>query len=296
MRKLYMLLLFFSCFQYSFPQKKDTLIKYFNTAFDPCKKSEAVYAGVAVKEGLGWSVAAFNDSGKIVMRGFYKDKQLATKHGWFVYYYSHGQRMMASKYENNIPEGNWQTWYSNGQLKDSITFKKGLRDGPSVSFFETGKIKCTGIFSNNAADSNWAWYHENGNIATEEVFSAGRLKDLKCYDSNGKFTGIMCSLEKEPAIKGYYGGIRKYIKDSLLYPVEAWRRGLEGIVDVEFTVTKEGKTENTKITYSSNELFTTEVIRLINSVPGWYPAIEHNRIIDYKVTLKIPFYKKNEEE
>ena len=129
------------------------------------------------------------------------------------------------------------------------------------------------------------------NLQQKKIMTYGKLKSLECYDSLGNNTGVTCGLEKAPTIKGYYGGINKYIIDSLYYPEEALKKNIQGMVDVNFTISKEGKLTQVKILSSPNSLLSNEVIRVLYSVKAWYPAISHNRIVDYTVSLNIPFYK-----
>jgi hypothetical protein len=272
-------------------QKSDTLIRYFNSAFAPVAKTAATYSGMAYPENSKWSVVVVNDSGKILMTGNYKDKSLKIRDGLFTFFYPNGNPKMHGTYINNAEDDLWMSWYPGGERKDSLFYKKGFKLGAAAAWFENGHPKYHGNYLFSYADSSWTWYHENGKPSTKEKYESGKLKFLECFDTLGNYTGISCAIEKGPTIKGYYGGINKYIIDSLYYPEEALKKNIQGIVDMSFLISKEGKLGEIKIISTPDSLLSNEVIRVLKSVPVWYPAIEHNRPVEQIQTLKIPFYK-----
>ncbi len=272
-------------------QKSDTTIRYFNAQFEPVTKASSVYKGLEYQENNKWIAVVVNDSGNILMTGMYKDKPLKVKHGLFTYYYSNGKPQIRGQYNNNEQADLWMTWHPGGERKDSVYFQTGYRHGPAASWFANGNPRYIGKYLYSYPDSSWTWYHENGKPSTKEKYDGGKLKSLECFDTLGNYSGVGCALEKAPTIKGYYGGINKYIMDSLYYPEEALKKNIQGIVDISFTISKEGKLEQVKVLNTPDSMLSNEVIRVLKSVPVWYPAIEHNRPVDLSQTLKIPFYK-----
>lgn len=272
-------------------QKSDTTIRYFNAAFVPVPKASATYVGIAYPENSKWTAVVTNDSGTILMTGNYKDKSLKIRDGLFTFFYSNGKTQLRGMYINNSQEGVWMIWYPGGQRKDSVNYKRDFKQGAAASWFENGNPRSHGNYLFDNADSAWTWYYENGKPSTKEKYESGKLKFLECFDTLGNYTGVSCALEKAPTIKGYYGGINKYIIDSLYYPEEALKKNIQGIVDISFTISKDGKLGQVTVLKTPDSLLSNEVIRVLKSVQVWYPAIEHNRPVDYTQTLKIPFYK-----
>ena len=272
-------------------QKSDTTIRYFNAAFAAVPKPSAIYAGMAYQENNKWTAVVVNDSGNILMTGIYKDKSLKIRDGLFTFFYPSGKIHVRGTYVNNAQYDLWMSWYPGGERKDSLYFKNSFKHGEAASWFENGNPKYHGNYLVSYADSSWTWYHENGKPSTKEKYEAGKLKSLECFDSSGNYTGVGCALEKGPTIMGYYGGINKYIIDSLYFPEEALKKNIQGMVDVSFTISKDGKLGPVKILNTPDSLLSNEVIRVLQSVQVWYPAIEHNRPVDQTLTLKIPFYK-----
>jgi len=276
----------------AFAQKpsKDTLVRYFDARLEPCKKKEFVFIGVIIRDPSGWNGIIYDDSTRVLMRGRYLDENCLVKDGWFIYYFPDGRRSLGGKYENNIRQGTWMRWHSNGQLRDSLQLGNNLPNGSSISWFYNGNRESEGIYRQGKYEGNWIFYHENGKVATREKYEDGKLADLECFDSSGNSLGMNCAIQRNPEIKGKYGGFLKYLQDSIIYPKEAQQKAITGIVQMEFMVTKEGLLKDIKILSSPDPLLTSEVMRVVKSVPGWYPATWHNRTMDFTFKMNVPFY------
>lgn len=276
-----------------FAQKKDTLVRYFNANLEPVKKKEAVFIGVAVKDILGWNAIVYNDSMKVIMRGKYVDEDCKTKEGWFIYYNQKGVKYLAGKYSKNLRTDIWQTWYPSGQVKDSVYFSNNVANGPSRKYFESGVIESTGFFKNGAPDSVWEWHHENGRKASLEKYTKGMLSSFECFDSTGVSMGMNCAINRLPAIKGKYGGVEKYVSDSIRYPKKVNLTDLV-FVTIQFTVNKLGIMNDPVVLNTAHVSLSEEIVRVLKSIPGWYPAVIHNRTIDHTFTLSISFFPDNQ--
>lgn len=272
-------------------QKSDTLLRYFTPSFDPTNTAEGSYQGKVFPEQTGWGVIVEGAQGKVLMRGAYRDKSLRIKDGLFTYYYPEGGKLVQGTYQSNRNAGIWLSWHPSGQLKDSVAFANGVKNGMSRGYHPNGQMMHQGYYVAGYADSTWDWMYPNGKYSTREKYTLGKLQRLECYDSTGVMTGDNCNIEVPPTIQGRYGGIQKYITDSLYYPKEALEKNIQGIVAVEFTITKEGQLKNIRILNSPDKLLSDEVIRLLNSVPAWYPAVMHNQVMDNTQQFRIPFYK-----
>jgi hypothetical protein len=288
---LAMITIFLSLTGYA--QKKDTLVKYFNAELEPVRKKEAVFIGVVVKDLLGWNALVYNDSMKVIMRGKYADEDCKTKEGWFIYYTQKGDRYLAGKYSRNLKTDLWQTWFPSGQIRDSIYFLNDLANGQCRKYFESGILESAGFYKNGTPDSIWTWNYENGQKATFEKYNNGRLSSFECFDSAGVSLGMNCAINRLPAIKGKYGGVEKYVSDSIRFP-EKLNLPEITFLTVQFTVSKLGNLSEPLIMQSSQNTLSAEIVRVLKSIPGWYPAVLHNRSMDYTYTLRITFYPENQ--
>lgn len=270
-------------------QSKDTLIRYFNVAFEPCKKKEASFVGILIRMGGSWNTVVFDSAKHIVMRGNYLDTDARIKNGYFTYYTEKGNRFLGGEFRENQRNGLWQTWYPSGKPKDSVHYVADQVTGPCSIHYENGIKEVSGEYVQGALTGKWLWYHENGQLASEEIWKNGVLEDIHCYDTLGRSQGMNCAVSKLPTLKGQFGGIEKCLMDSLRYPKEAMNKGLEGFVAISFTIKKTGKLEDLKILFSTDNVFTAEVQRVLRSLPDWYPAVSHNRTLDHTMGFRIPF-------
>lgn len=84
--------------------------------------------------------------------------------------------------------------------------------------------------------------------------------------------------------------LSKYLNKNLQYPEEVDKSdGIEGSVNVLFSITKEGKPLNIEVQNSLGEAFDRECIRLIANMPEWRPAIRNGEPEDSKVSIRISF-------
>lgn len=65
------------------------------------------------------------------------------------------------------------------------------------------------------------------------------------------------------------GDVQVYIMDHLVYPVEAKKNRIEGIVYIQFTVEKDGTVDEVKVTRPVHPLLDTEAVRVISGMPRW---------------------------
>lgn len=90
-------------------------------------------------------------------------------------------------------------------------------------------------------------------------------------------------------LKGF-GNYQQYIYQNLLWPQEAIQNNIEGEVRVRFAVNKFGQLEKLVIE-SDKEVLKKAVEELFETMKEWYPAVSHNRNIDWEEQITIPFYR-----
>ena len=270
-------------------QNKDTIYRRLNVNLQAVPADEAVYVAKAWPENGLYTAYIYDTFGKIAMVGHFKDKSLSQRQGRFITFQENGERLSEGVYVDSRRNGPWRSYHENGMPKDSTNYMDGQKQGISLGWHDNGQRRFIGQYDKGIASGAWTWFHRNGTPSTKEEYVKGKLSRLECFDSTGTLTGQSCPISTEPGIKGRYGGIQKYIVDSLIYPKEALKRGIQGTVGLEFTVTKEGKAEKFKVLSTPDPLLSNEVIRLISSVPSWYPAMEHNQVVDYTERIVVPF-------
>lgn len=273
---------------------------------------KAYYKDKALKIKTGPYVAYY-PKGIKAKEGFYADNKMNSN---WQFWYSTGQLKDSGRVIDDYLVGTWKSWHPNGVVMAEANYKEAVltnnisllqqvalpqttppyayfKDGRYTSWYRNGKIESSGSFLNNKMEGTWQWYHPNGAPATEETFADGALVNLQCFDTTGRPTDNLCSIEK-PALLKHYGDYRTFIFENLTWPDEARKKRIQGDVRVQLTVTKAGKLENLSITAEA-PLLQKAVEQLFEQMKEWYPAISHNREVDWHDEVIIPFRLNNNE-
>ncbi len=269
---------------------QDSIPVYFNASLSPTSKKNAAFNGNMIQNADGiWEVIAFYPDGKPLLKAGYKDKKLRLKHGVYEGYYPGGQKKMTTTFDNNVLEGSYTSWHENGKIADSGLITSNVKSGLWKTWYADGTPESEGSYTAGFHDGSWKWFHENGKPATVETYENSKLKDLACFDETGANTGFNCRLDKKPTPKDAYS-FESYVIENMLYPEEALKKGIEGIVEFEFFVTKDGKLTRINFANQNNRILQDAVVKFLKDVEQWEPAISHNRKVDCLYTYSIPFY------
>jgi protein TonB len=90
-----------------------------------------------------------------------------------------------------------------------------------------------------------------------------------------------------PQFPGGKLALRRYINDNLTYPFEALKHNIQGKVNVEFVVEKDGtltqiRTVGTKLGYGLEE----QAVKIFHAMPKWIPGKQDG--INVPVYMMIP--------
>lgn len=83
--------------------------------------------------------------------------------------------------------------------------------------------------------------------------------------------------------------VNLYIERNLLYPSAAKHNKIQGRVNVQFLITKDGKIEDIKIVTPFHPLLDSEATRIIREMPDWIPGEVSEKPVDVYYTLPIHF-------
>lgn len=97
------------------------------------------------------------------------------------------------------------------------------------------------------------------------------------------------TVEKKPTLNGSEHGFLKFIFENIKYPEKLKEKNITGIVYVSFTVSDEAKVKNIKILNSDHELFSKEVIRLVNKSNKWEAGEQNGKKVNVTYDLPINF-------
>ena len=107
----------------------------------------------------------------------------------------------------------------------------------------------------------------------------------------GMWLGMTLSLlaAENPTFPGGDEALNAYIAQNLKYPPTAKENGIEGVVNVSFTVNPDGSIGSIKIVRMVDPDLEQEAIRLVKNMPAWTPADSNGQPVPAQATVAIPF-------
>lgn len=123
-------------------QKKqpDTVRKYLDSRLAFTNKANMELAAMAFREGDHWKLVSVYEDTTPALRVWFKDDNLTIKDGPFTLYHRKKIKGLEGHYTNNIRQGTWKSWHSNGQLKDSGNFYNNHLVGTWYTWNEAGQL------------------------------------------------------------------------------------------------------------------------------------------------------------
>ena len=96
-------------------------------------------------------------------------------------------------------------------------------------------------------------------------------------------------LDREPAFEGGYAALREFVNTHLTYPELARMNGAEGNATVRFLVAPDGTASRIKILQSPGYDCDKSLIKLIEKMPTWSPALRNGTPQGGWVLLEVAF-------
>ena len=96
-------------------------------------------------------------------------------------------------------------------------------------------------------------------------------------------------VERNPRFPGGIDSLKTFISNNLIYPEDAKKAGIEGVVKTRFTVNADGKVVNISVLESVSPLLDEAAIAVISKMPEWDPAHQRMKHVDYSYILPIQF-------
>ena len=115
-----------------------------------------------------------------------------------------------------------------------------------------------------------------------------KAKKITALAAGLLFTG-MAFAGPAPEYPGGKDALNNYITSNLKYPAGAIANGIEGVVDVAFTVKADGSIGSIKIVRMVDPDLEQEAIRLVKNMPAWTPADKNGQPVDAQTQVQINF-------
>ena len=107
---------------------------------------------------------------------------------------------------------------------------------------------------------------------------------------------IFKSVEQMPQFPGGEAALMEHLDSHIQYPPEAAKQGIQGKVIVQFVVDKTGKVGEVKVVRSVNKALDDEAVRLIKTLPKFYPGRQNGQAIAVWYTVPVTFKLQDKQE
>lgn len=102
-------------------------------------------------------------------------------------------------------------------------------------------------------------------------------------------TRIYSVVEEMPEYPGGMKAFVNYLKRKLVYPPQAKKEKLEGVVAVQFVVEKDGRITSPTVVRSLRADMDSAALTAIRNMPNWIPAREHGMRVRCKYSVPVQF-------
>ena len=161
---------------------------------------------------------------------------------------------------------------------DNITVLKKAKEPLEVYAKHFNADTSNGILFINTKE-----YVKNGKKEVVDV--AVKKSDEESAEPEGAFDVV----EQMPEFPGGAAGMMKFIAENVKYPEEAYSKGIEGRVLVQFIIEKDGSVTNVKVIKKVNDAIDAEAVRVVKAMPKWKPGKQNGREVRVKYTIPVSF-------
>jgi TonB family protein len=96
-------------------------------------------------------------------------------------------------------------------------------------------------------------------------------------------------VEANPEFEGGYDAFQRYIMNEIKYPLQARQNGLEGRVDVQFVVEKDGSVSEVQAVNGISPELDREAVRVLQNASGFTPGTQNGKPVRVRMIVPIVF-------
>ena len=168
------------------------------------------------------------------------------------------------------------------KIKDELSFMK-------VDVVEEDKIDDIGELQNLDPDL----IHSMNVDKTNSVIYIALKKDGANFDNlseKSKMEGeVFTVVEDQPGFEGGMDAFYRYVSNEMTYPLQARQRGVEGRVDIQFVVEKDGSLSEVKAIKGIGAGCDSEAVRVVKNAPAFRPGMQRGRPVRVRMVIPIVF-------
>ncbi len=100
---------------------------------------------------------------------------------------------------------------------------------------------------------------------------------------------VFTVVEELPEFEGGMDAFYRYVINEMTYPIQARQKGVEGRVDVQFVVEKDGALSNVKAVKGIGEGCDSEAVRVVQNAPSFRPGTQRGKPVRVRMVMPIIF-------
>jgi TonB family protein len=105
----------------------------------------------------------------------------------------------------------------------------------------------------------------------------------------GSQTEVFSAVEEQPEFEGGMPAFYKYVGSEIKYPLQARQKGVEGRVDVQFVVEKDGSLSDVKAIKGIGAGCDSEAVRVVQNAASFKPGSQRGRPVRVRMAISIIF-------
>jgi len=256
------------------------------------------------------------DKEAYIVRIFYPEKKQITSlqtykyddrevlHGKYISWTDNGLKTKEGNYENDFREGTWK-YYSAGKLRSEGKYVNGKVEGLWKHYYKNGKIERKVNWENDLREGDFVEYDSLGTVIKEGVYQADTILEQtriveKRVANRGSTYTIVEQMPRFPGCEEEAGDnktkkkcadrkLMEFIYENIKYPSYAREQGAEGIVMIQFTITKDGSVADVHTLRGICEPFEKECLRIVNMMPQWIAGRQNGKAVRVRMNMPVRF-------
>lgn len=211
-----------------------------------------------------------------------------TRNGYNKGYFDSGNIKYMYHYKLNKLDSIGETFYESGKRRSISNYMENALNGSNRTYFESGQLQFDENYKNGDLHGDLKTYFENGTLKRHDIYNEGKLVSGHFYDKNGNEIEYV-DYSIRPEYEGGYTAISEFLSKFLRYPKNMKNMGIEGTVQITFTIKKNGAVDNVKVRKSPHQELTNEALRVFNLLRDWKPGKKDGEYEDFMFSLPIRF-------
>lgn len=100
---------------------------------------------------------------------------------------------------------------------------------------------------------------------------------------------LIMYIEDSPVFPGGMDSLPTYIMNSMVYPEQARKEGIQGRVIVQFIIETDGSVSSAQVLKTVHPSLDAEALRIVTGMPKWTPARQRGEPVRVKFTVPVNF-------